>query len=88
MGRSAIYLVIGILVIAALLLLDAYAPRAWQFGGYPRSLEISIREPILAAVERLTFNPTVIVVTQGIRTSAHLFFLRPQGQLLTQTPWW
>ena len=82
------YLVMGILVIAALLAIDAYAPRAWQIGSYPRSLEFSIRQPIDAGIEWLTVNPTFIAITQGIRTTVFLYFLQPLDQLLTQTPWW
>ncbi|MEM7422827.1 MAG: ABC transporter permease subunit [Pseudomonadota bacterium] len=83
-----IYLVMGVLVIGLIFLIDANAPRGWRIGGFPKVLEFSIREPIDAAIDWLTVNPTFIAITQGIRSGVFLYFLRPLDTLLTQLPWW
>lgn len=83
-----IYLVMGVLIIGAILLIDANAPKGWRIGGFPRTLEFSIRAPVDSAIEWLTVNPTFIMITQAIRSGVYLYFLRPLDLLLTQTPWW
>ncbi|MEM7061333.1 MAG: ABC transporter permease subunit [Pseudomonadota bacterium] len=86
--RNHIYLVMGILVLALIFAIDAWAPKGWRIGGYPRSLEFTIREPIDAAIAWLTVNPTFIAVTQGIRAITYLYFLKPLDTFLTELPWW
>ncbi|MEM7177920.1 MAG: ABC transporter permease subunit [Pseudomonadota bacterium] len=86
--RTHPYLVIGVLLITAMLVIEAYAPKGWRIGGYPRSLEFSIREPIDAAIAWLTVNPAFIAVTQTIRSVVYLYFLRPIDMFLTELPWW
>ncbi|MBY8977513.1 ABC transporter permease subunit [Rhodobacteraceae bacterium NNCM2] len=86
--RSHPFLVIGILLIALMMVIEAYAPRGWRIGGYPGSLEFSIREPVDQAIAWLTVNPAFIAVTQTIRSVVYLYFLEPIDIFLTHLPWW
>ena len=82
------FLVIAVVLIAAMLVWDASVPRGWRIGGFPKALEVSIREPVDAAIEWLTVYPRFIAVTQWIRTSVFLYLLQPLDQFLTYLPWW
>ncbi len=79
------FLLIGSIVLALL----------YWFGGdvkwmssYPSSLEVSFREPIDAAINWLTINPTFIGITKAIRAFVFLYLLDPLDRFLVGLPWW
>ena len=78
------FLVAGLVLIAAVLALDASVLR---IGDFPREWEISLREPIDKVVEVLTVYPPFIAVTQWIRTSVYLYLLSPLDRFLVELPW-
>lgn len=86
--RNRPYLVIGMLLIAIVLLLQEFAPRAWRPGDFPGALEYSIRKPVDKAIEILTIYPPFIAVTQWMRAVTYLYFLKPIDFFLTHLPWW
>ena len=78
------FLIIGLVLIAAVLALDA---GGWRIGDFPREWEISIREPIDKVVADLTVYPPFIAVTQWIRASVYLYLLEPLDRFLVDLPW-
>ena len=82
------YLIMGVILFVAMLVIDSFAPRSWKFADYPRGWELSIREPVDAAIAWLTTNPAFIAVTQAIRSGVYLYFLKPFDTFLTHLPWW
>ena len=78
------FLIIGLVLIAAVLGLDA---GVWRIGDFPREWEISIREPIDKVVADLTVYPPFIAVTQWIRASVYLYLLQPLDRFLVDLPW-
>ncbi len=78
------FLVVGLVLISAVLALDA---SVWRIGDFPREWEISIREPIDRVVESLTVYPPFIAVTQWIRASVYLYLLAPLDRFLVELPW-
>ena len=82
------YLIIGVLLFIAILIVDGLAPRSWKFADYPRGWEVSIRQPVDDAIAWLTANPAFIAVTKAIRTGVYLNFLKPFDTFLTHLPWW
>lgn len=86
--RNRPYLVIGMLLIAIVMLLQEFAPRAWRPGDFPGALEYSIRKPVDKAIEILTIYPPFIAVTQWMRAVTYLYFLKPIDFFLTHLPWW
>ena len=79
-----VFLVAGIVLIAAVLALDA---SVFRIGDFPRDWEISIREPIDKLVADLTVYPPFIAVTQWIRASVYLYLLQPLDRFLVELPW-
>lgn len=86
--RNRPYLVMGLLLIAIVMLLQEFAPRAWRPGDYPGDWEISIRKPVDDAIAALTVYPPFIAVTQWMRAVTYLYFLKPIDFFLTHLPWW
>ncbi|MEM7268460.1 MAG: ABC transporter permease subunit [Pseudomonadota bacterium] len=82
------HLVMGLLIIAVLMLLQEFAPRAWRPGDYPGDWEVSIRKPVDDAIAWLTVFPPFIAVTQWMRAVTYLYFLKPIDLFLTHLPWW
>ncbi|MEM7522482.1 MAG: ABC transporter permease subunit [Pseudomonadota bacterium] len=80
-----IHLVMAVVLIAAILFIDANVA---AIGDYPRGWEVSIREPVDAAIDWLTVNPAFIAVTKWIRATVYLWFLNPLDTFLTHLPWW
>ena len=78
------FLVTGLVLIAAVLALDASVLR---IGDFPREWEISIRAPIDKVVADLTVYPPFIAVTQWIRASVYLYLLAPLDRFLVELPW-
>ena len=91
-----IYLVMAALLIALTIALGEFARDLGKATGlsfkwvtdYPRGWEISIRDPIDAAIEWLTLNSAFIAVTKWIRAVVYLYFLNPLDTFLTHLPWW
>lgn len=83
--RDHIYLVSGTLLVALILVTDAWV---WEIGAYPGALEFSIRGPVDAAIDWLTVEPTFIAITKTMKAWIYLYFLRPLDLILTQLPWW
>ncbi len=86
--RNRPHLVIGLILIAIILILQEYAPRAWRPGDYPRGWEVSIRDGVDEFIEALTIYPPFIAVTQWMRAVTYLYFLKPIDFFLTHLPWW
>ena len=86
--RNRPYLVMGLLLIAIIILLQEFAPRALRPGDYPSDWEFSIRKPVDEAINALTIYPPFYSVTQWMRAVTYLYFLKPIDFFLTHLPWW
>jgi len=78
-----------VLVVGTLLLLLVYFAGGevkWM-NTFPRAWELSLRDPIDAAINWLTVNPTFIGITKAIRSTIYLYLLNPLDLFLSGLPW-
>ncbi len=79
------FLVVGTIL---LVLLYFFGGDAKWMSSFPRGWEISMRDPIDAAINWLTINPTFIGMTKAIRSAIYLYLLNPLDVFLIGLPWW
>jgi len=78
------FLIVGLLLILAILVWDAWIAK---IGFFPKGWQFQIREPIDQAVEALVINPVFIAFTKGVKDSIFIYILRPSENFLIGLPW-
>ena len=78
-------LVAGCAAILLILIWDSWIS---PIGSFPRSWEISFREPADSAVAWLAVNPSFIAFTKGMRAFIYLYILNPLDVFFVGLPWW
>jgi glycine betaine/proline transport system permease protein len=79
------FLIASLVLIAILMLLEAYSD---LYGKFPREWEYSFRTPVNQYMDELTSNEAFYSVTQGIKRTLFFGFINPLNIFLKGLPWW
>jgi len=79
------FLITSLVLIAILLLLEAYTD---LYGKFPRDWEFSFRTPVNQYMDELTSNESFYNVTQGIKKTLFFGLINPLNVFLKGLPWW
>ncbi len=79
------FLIAGLVLIAVLMLLDAYTD---LFGKFPREWEYRFRTPVNQYMDELITNDMFYSVTQGIKETLWYGLINPLNSFLKGLPWW
>ena len=79
------FLVSSLVLLVALVFIDRYLA---SFGGFPESLEYSIRKPVDQTLNALKLHDGFYAFTTWIRATVFLWVLDPMADFLVWIPWW
>jgi glycine betaine/proline transport system permease protein len=83
MARS--FLIASLVLIAVLLLLEAYTD---LYGKFPREWEYRFRTPVNQYMDELITNDLFYSITQGIKETLWFGMINPLNSFLKGLPWW
>ncbi len=79
------FLLASLVLIAILMLLDAYGD---VFGKFPRAWEYSFRTPVNQYMDELVTSEVFYAITKSIREGLYLGLINPLNVFLKGLPWW
>ncbi len=79
------FLIASLVLIAVLMLLDAYAD---LYGKFPREWQYRFRTPVNQYMDELITNDLFYAITQGIKETLWFGMINPLNSFLKGLPWW
>jgi glycine betaine/proline transport system permease protein len=79
------FLIASLVLIAVLMLLDAYTD---LYGKFPREWEYRFRTPVNQYMDELITNDLFYSITQGIKETLWFGLINPLNSFLKGLPWW
>ena len=79
------FLIASLVIIAALMLLDAYGD---VFGKFPREWEYRFRTPVNQYMDQLVTDKLFYAITQSIKEGLFYGLINPLNIFLKGLPWW